>query len=78
MSPLLSAVLPSSPDRYNRLPTLIALLRFGFGLPGVPSAAGVVIASRFPFTATIVVSNRYCGAASGATTVARAGGSFGK
>ena len=54
----------------------MALLRIGFGLPGVPSAAGVVIACLGAFTAVIVISTWNCGPMSGATTVARAGGSL--
>ena len=56
----------------------MALLSVGLGLPGVPSAAGVVIASFAPFTAVIVTSTLYVGPGRPTITVARAGGFFGK
>ena len=56
-SPLFDSVLPRMPATYKRLPTRMAELRFGFFVPGLPSAPGVVKAVRFaPFTAIIVIS----------------------
>ncbi len=70
---------PSMPDRNTCGPTRMAELRFGFGLPGEPSAAGVVEGGApGPFTATIVISIGSPADTSGVMTVARAGGSTGK
>jgi hypothetical protein len=54
--PLVSALLPRMPETYRRLPTWMALLRIALGLPGVPSAAGVVIARLGRRDAVSVIS----------------------
>src|SRR5688500_20178045 len=74
--PSVSLVLPNRPDRYRRLPTFTALLRIGLGLPGEPSAAGVVKTCFGRLEAVSVISICYCGPFNGATNVELAGGSY--